>query len=40
VGSSTSERGSSSSRLTIRDIIPDGSIINKCIFANNVRVRK
>ena len=37
---SASRRRSGSGRLAARDIIPDGGIINKCVFADNVRLRK
>lgn len=39
--SSSADRGRGSSvRLTIRDIIYNGSVVNKCVCGDNVRVRE
>lgn len=37
---STNRRGRGSSRVRDRDVIYNGSIINKCICSNNVRMRE
>lgn len=39
--SGSAVRGRTSSvRLTTRDIIYNGGVINKCVLSNNVRVRE
>lgn len=40
MSSSTIRGRSSGSGLTVRDIIYNGGIVNKCVCGNNVRMRE